>query len=328
MKTLAVLGFIVIVAFLTWLAVMVVRFIPGAFASLANLAESLNNRPVATEAIEIETDGAVFNSGDSFAIDWNTQRADGTYALSYACTEGVSLTITVETDTFSVPCGETYMLRGDIDGVDAVFASEKMRFADVPYTVSFFKDGDADPTESTGKTLTIVNPSIPQGQVAGVDTTPATPEVPVTPAPVTKPASTPTTPSYTYTYTTTYSVPKSDPKGYTELAVKYLGVGVLKGGTFVPKGELESGDQGAFQFEVKNTGTKTSTAWTYDATTTAGDEYHSTAQDPLKPNERQIITIGFGDLGNDGIRRFGASIDGGNDTSTKNNSFTWAVTID
>ncbi|MEZ4200355.1 MAG: hypothetical protein R3B69_02040 [Candidatus Paceibacterota bacterium] len=70
-------------------------------------------------------------------------------------------------------------------------------------------------------------------------------------------------------------------------------------------------DKAAFQFEVKNTGTKTSTEWTFEATLTTGKKpMNQRYKLRLKPNERAVLTVAFKNPGDDGFQTFGVEIDG------------------
>lgn len=334
MKTLAVLGFAVIIIFLVWLAIQLVSLIPGAFSSLASLAEDVNNRDKDPETIVIETEGSVSNSSESFSISWNDNKKRGHYALQYECVEGVSLDIRLPSGAVvPVSCGESYQLPSGVRDIDMAFASEKERFSEVTYSISFVPEGQHTATISTEKLLTIVNPSIPpDGLVAGEDDSDQEPENEVedkddeetsTPAP--------TTPEtrYRYVYKTTYKTPVSDPNGYTELAVTYMGVGVVNNaGQFVPKSRLDTDDFGAFQFKVKNIGTKTSGTWLFEAELPTDATYDSKIQESLKPNEEALITVVFGRGSDEGTQRFGVEINGGNDLSSANNEFTSTIRID
>ena len=151
-------------------------------------------------------------------------------------------------------------------------------------------------------------------------------ETPTTP---TKPT-TPTTPQQPtgVRYTTTYKVPVSDPNGHTDLAVKFLGVGTIDDGKFIKQDELDVDEIGAVQFEVKNIGTKTSTAWEFEMELPSGSDYSSkNKQVALKPNERSVLTILFGLPGDEGKQDFSVKVTGGGDTKTSNNSFAVKVEI-
>lgn len=342
LKTLAVLGFLLVIAFITWLAVILVQNAPTAFTNLASLAESLNEGRLAQNEIKIDTKKDVVNSDESFTISWSDLGRKGSYTFMYECSDGVSLDTRIKGETIKLNCDTLLPIPENTFSLDIQLQSEKNRFSDVIYQVAFTKDDQENVFASADQVVTVVNAGIPQGGVAGVNTSvDAESDVEVTETAMSeeaeeetpvasKPASTPTSaPVPTQTiYTTTLTIPVSDPNGYTELAIMHRGVGVLdKNDRFIAKAEIDTNDKAAFQFEVRNVGTKTSGLWHFVADLTSGEEYESKVQEPLKPNERAIITLAFRDPGKDGFREFGATIYGGNDQNPNNNSYEWGVTI-
>lgn len=343
MKTLAVFGFLLVIAFITWLAVILVQSAPGAFSNLASLAESLNEGRLAQSEIKIDTKKDVVNSDESFTITWSDLGRNGSYTFQYECVDGVSLDTRVGGETIKLKCDTELPIPKDVFSIDIQLQSEKNRFSDVVYKITFTKAGEENVFAASDQIVTVVNASIPQGGlVAGTSSeveaetdvkvtetvTENEPEETETPTKVTTPA--PTTPVPTQTiYTTTLTIPVSDPNGYTELAISHLGVGILDDDDrFIAKAEIDTDDKAAFQFVVRNTGTKTSGPWHFEADLTSGNEYESKPQAPLKPNERSIITLAFRDPGKEGFREFGATIFGGHDQNPNNNSYEWGVVIE
>ncbi|MEX0917970.1 MAG: hypothetical protein WDZ93_02345 [Candidatus Paceibacterota bacterium] len=322
-KILAIIGFVVMVLLLTWIAVQLVRVLPGAFASLASLAEDVNDARVDIP-LDVVASNNVVNSRSSVEIIWSEQNEDGTYTFTYSCVDGVTADIrTADGQIVPLACDTPYTAPKDTFKIDVLFASTNQRFADVSYRILFTpSDRDEDASE-VNKTLTIVNASIPfAGANTGEEEDDAVvatdDDTSVTPAPI----------QYRTVKTVTYSTPVSDPNGYTELRVEYLAVGTLtSGNSFTPRTTLESDDRGAFQFEVKNIGTKTSGTWRFEAKLPNGEKYESQTQGALKPQERALITIAFDGVGSEGTRQFGATITGGNDQSTANNSFSWTIEV-
>lgn len=335
MKTLAVFGFLALVIFGTWLAVNIVRLVPGTFASLASLAESVQIGRQDQNNITIESTSNVVNSGESFSIAWSDLNRSGNYTFNYECSEGVSAQIKMNGEIISVPCGTTFMLPTDTFALDAQFTSAKKRFVDIAYQIGFVKTGESDSAFNSAKTITLVNGAIPTTVVTNdpepevVPPTPVvtdpTPETPVTPTTPTTP--TPVKPT-TYTITE-WTAPVSNPNGVVDLAAKFIAVGTMSSNnTFVKKSELEIGDNNAFQFEVKNIGTKTSTTWTFEAKLPNGETFKSKVQDALKPNEYAILTLAFGaDAGKEGTEKITVEVKGGSDSKTSNNEFTTSVKV-
>ena len=261
MKTLAIVGFIAVIAFGVWLAVQVVSLVPSAFSSLASIADTVYNyHPVAEEV-------------DKTATLPDTQEED--------------TAIVLDTDNF--PGKEN----------DVITTGETTAESDAEHT------SEAETKEAEK----FVEPSV------------------VTETPATRPS----TPVYTgprFIKTVTYSVPTSDPKGHVDLATKIVAVGQLtSSGDFVKRGNIDNDARGAFQFEVKNVGTKTSDKWHFVAKLTSGKKYESKLQLPLKPQERVVFTLGYGNVGEDGINMIGATVYADDDTNKNNDSFTWAVSV-
>lgn len=324
MKVLAILGFIVLVVFIAWIAIQFIRILPSAFSSLASLADSVYNRHNEV-SFDVVADNTTVNSRESNVITWSNTGTPGTYVFMYECTEGVSLDIRTSDGAITpVTCDEAYEIGNGVSNLEVLFASERNRFVDVVYSISFTPADEDGEVRVAQKTLTIVNPRIPLTGVAVVESEPEvdTPVVTGNTLPYTG-----YEPEYRTVETVTYSTPQSDPQGYTELAVTYKAVGTLSGSTFSPKSTLSNDERGAFQFEVKNTGTKTSDTWTFTATLTSGTVYTSEVQEALKPNEYAIITVAFDGVGKAGMQEFGATIHGGNDQTTSNNSFTKTVAV-
>lgn len=341
LKILAIFGFLAVVIFGVWLAIQIVSIMPQAFSSLASIADGIYNYRETTE-LTVSTEKSVVYAGESFTITWENLSAPGTYAFSYACTEGVALDIRdAQGAIINVACDEAVILGSDVTHVDVLISSERQRFSDINYSISFTPKNGSKELVSENM-ITIVNASIPESDTVASDdsdslddtvtddmeddeedTTGAEPEV----AGETT-TNTNSTGGVEYVETVTYETPVSDPNGMTDLAVRLIAVGELDGdGDFRQRSNIDSEGRGAFQFEVKNVGTKTSDEWDFEATLTSGTKFKSDVQMPLKPQERAVFTLGYGNVGDDGISMIGVRIRGGADTNATNNEFTWAVSV-
>lgn len=325
MKTFAILGFIAVIVLSVWLAVQIVSIIPSAFSSLASIADSVSNyRP--DEKLEVATQNSVVNAGESFTITWTHMRREGTYTFSYGCVDGVSVDIrkkdgAIESLECNVPVEMT-----EATSLEIRASSEKSRFVDVPYTITFTANGSDNPI-ATQSTITVVNATIPASGLAAEDDQEEDAEV--TPS---KPTTKPSTPVYTLgkpvtIKKTVYTIPVSDPNGKIDLQVTFLGIGTITGKTFTPKSSIDVDDQGALQFEVKNIGTKTAEDWSYKAELPADITYTSGDQKALKPNERAVITLGFDGLTQDGTDIVGVEVTAKNDVKKSNNEFEKSIKI-
>jgi len=326
-KTFAIVGFTALIIFIVWFAVQLVGVLPSAFSSLASLADSVYNYDNNQE-LQVSTNNSVVNAGESFTISWTHMKGVGAYSFSYKCTEGVALDVkNTEGAIVSLNC-DTPVALAQSTSLEVLIASEKYRFVDVPYTITFAKDETDESVKSTTKTITVVNASIPATGVvvAPVVTTPQTPTTPVdnTPAPVVKPVVKPTTTTVTKVV---YGIPVSNPNGVVNLQTTYFGAGSLSGSTFVPATKIDMDLKGAIRFEVKNIGTKTATNWSYVAHLPSDITYTSPIQKELKPNERAVITLGFDGLTEDGIESVSITVSATGDVSTANNTISVKVEI-
>lgn len=329
-KTLAIIGFVAAILFAVWLAVQIVSVIPSAFSSLASIADGVYNYNEDTE-LTVATKNSVNNTGEAFTITWSDMPRPGTYAFSYACTEGTALDArNTDGDIVALAC-DTELLLGTATAIDVVVTSEKQRFIDVPYTLVYIPNDETKNDIITKSKVTIVNASIPTSSSVAAEETEtevvADTDVDTTNNEVAEPVAEVATPAPQMVEEVVYEIPTSNPVGVIDLQITFLGVGTLTDKTFTRTSVIDRDEQGAFQFEVKNVGTKTAEDWTYEAKLPSGIEYDAGEQKPLKPNEKAVITLGFEGLSQLGVERFGVSIDAQGDINPANNSFTWAVEV-
>ena len=121
-----------------------------------------------------------------------------------------------------------------------------------------------------------------------------------------------------------YLTPVSDPTGTPDLAARYIAVGQIVDGAFVLGLANKAG--GAVQFEVKNIGTKDSDTWSYSVTLPDGTTHTSGTELLLKPNERTILTLGFGASAVD-THTFAVAVTTTNDANENNNTFTHTTIV-
>jgi hypothetical protein len=347
LKTLAIGGFVGLIIIIAWLGIQLISFMPSAFTSLASLADSVYNyKPV---ELVVVNDTTVANSGEAFTISWNEPKQVGTFNFMYTCTEGVSAEVRTEGGAIAgVPCDEDYVV-GSGTSLEISFNSERNRFTEIPYTLSFMPAKSDSAAATKENKITVVNAMI-SPIVAGVATTSSTevvvtpetkpevtpePEVAVkpTPTPTPTPIPKPTVPKPTpkppvVVSTPIYGIPVSNPNGFTDIAIRSFGIGsVDKNNRFTASSVIDNDAKGAIQFEIKNIGTKTSNTFTYTATLPNGSEYTSPTQAALKPNERMIATIGFETSDMTGVKSYSVTVKVTGDKTTNNNSFTAKVSI-
>ncbi len=334
LKTLAITGFFAIIILIAWLSIQLVNVLPGAFNSLASLAEGVSQYQqsiVETEPtvpLVVTSNTTLVNTGGTVDISWNTAQANGSYVFSYECTEGVAIDLLSADGTQSIECNSQYNL-GDTDSVSLAIDSVKNRYTDVTYSVSFLETEDTEPRATGDATLTVVNSNVSNlvieteevvDEITGTnedniatntEETTQNSDTPVVSAP------TPTTPVYEQEFV--YTIPTSDPNGRTDLATRFLFTGTIENNVFTP-GVIDTDETGAIQFEVKNLGSKTSGNWTFSVSLPNGGTYESASQKPLKPNERAVLTIGFQAAGVSS-HTFEVSVATTGDTASLNNQF-------
>lgn len=335
MKSLAVIGFLAAIVLLAFLAVKAVSVLPSAFSSLASIADSVYNYD-RNPSLTVSTENSVVKSGEAFTISWNEIKRDGSYSVSFACVEGITIeTRNAAGEIVTIPCGTGYAISKDTTSLEIVVTTAAQRFTDIDYTVALTPSDPRREAITTASRITIVNASLPTtGGVIVTEPEPApAPETPATPAPTpTTPATpttpvAPTTPTYTYVEKVTYSLPVSDPKGNVDLRVTYVGVSEKAGGPFAAANTLEVGEGGSLRFIVKNIGTKTAEDWSFKAELPADIDYSSGDQKALKPNEEAVITLSFTGIERATTESVAVSVTAKGDVNTKNNNFTAAVKI-
>lgn len=333
--TAAAVGFIIIILVLSWLSIRLVNTLPTAFSSLASLAESINQKSVSlpesddvveTTSLIVTSNTTLISSGEKINLSWDIANVPGTYTFSYACLEGVVIDLVDnEAGSKNVSCDTNYNV-GDKDSLTLSVKSEKKRYENISYTISFLKTSSDTPTATGTASFTVVNSQINDAlaeedtekedgldtekpEVLGQSTTTAT-TTPVKKDPV-------------YKQEFIYAIPVSDPKGNTDLATRFLYSGNIVGNSFFT-GPIYQNKSGAIQFEVKNYGTKTSSDWTYTVSLPSGGDYTSPKQNPLKPNERAVITLGFPTT-DKSEHTFRVEIDEPTDRTTINDRFAQTV---
>lgn len=292
-KTLAIVGFLVTIGGFIYLTIMGAQRAPGGFASLANIAESINQYRSVKE-LSIATEKIVVNSSDSFQISWTDLKADGEYRFSYECVPGVRLEVRSADGTFvPMSCTDTLTLPATAHGLFLTALSDDNRFTDIPLTVAFTNTKTEQTLSHTTK-ITVVNAMIPVRETVTSTETPSAPkddepkpttETPAKEKPVV--AKKPATPVVVETPKPVAQETVSD------LSVTILGGGVLQDGVFVSTKTFGRDLNNAIRFDVKNIGTKTSGTWSFTTVLPSGEVYASPVQAPLAPQAHVVFTLGF-----------------------------------
>jgi len=328
--------FIVVIVFLVWLAVQAVGLVPNAFTSLASLANSLYQQDKDDIEIVVTNNNAIIDHNKAHTLQWNDLGLAGNYYFSYECTDGVTMQIKYPSDTVrTLACNEEIDL-GNSTKLDILVTSSQKRFTEVDYSLVFIDIAEDMFTKDAR--FTVLNPDIPtsqdfnnDGEVAGEDTSNPEEETPVeeeeeNDAPIATPNPTPQPP--VYVEVPVYEIPKSDPNGFSDLKIELVGIGYMTSqNQFVKGNTIDNDSKGAIQFKITNLGTKTSEDFTFAAALPNGQRFNSSQQDGLKPNEHSLLTLGFTNLEDTGIVRFGVALDIEDDVNTKNNAFEGSVVI-
>jgi hypothetical protein len=347
-KTLAIIGFIVALILVAWLAVQAVRLVPTAFTTLASIAHGLKQQEPTEFTIATGTN--IINAGETLTISWTKPSEKGAYVFSYKCTEGVGAEIRDSAgELSSIGCDSEISLADDTQSVAIIFSSEKSRFVDIAYTIGFTLDG-TEVAEKREGLITVVNPGISSHNV--VSNTDGTVETNTTGMPMntststdnglstpnvrastTQSAATSTQPTILYKTVPVVvtTMPVSNPNGQSDLAVTFIGVGTYNTTTknFSPQSSLKRDERAALRFEVKNIGTKTSERWSFMASLPTDPTfiYRSPVETALKPNERQVVTLQFTTTNKDTNARIAVTAMGGNDLITGNNLFLKQISV-
>lgn len=325
-KTLAIIGFIAVIVIGVWLSVQVVRIIPSAFSSLASIADSVyGNRPIDT--LTIATEKNIVNSGESFQITWTEVSREGAYGFMYQCTNGVAVDVRSGGEVTALSCDEILPLPDGVFDIDIIATSEKQRFIDLPFAISFTQVGTDSALFEKNARITLVNASIPQSADILAENEEEGEMTEEEAESETLGGQSATALAPIVTEEVVSLIPTSDPNGFVDLKMTYLGVGTLEGNIFMPAGTIDADEKGALRFEVKNIGSKISDEWTFDVLLPTGSSYTSEEQAPLKPNERATITLGF-EVSETGSKAIEGSVDSDEDTNSSNNSFEWSVSVE
>ena len=332
LKSLAIVGFFVIIGLVAWLAVQAVSYAPKAFSSLASIAEGLDQYKSALgendKDLTITSDKETVEVGKPLIVSWGKNEQPGTYAFSYDCLDGVDVEI-VETEGLRAITCDTIFDLGNTNTVTIVVDSKNKTVDTLTYSIIFTHENNPEltrsgsaqvavnsadtqkPTKDTDGTLGQNDQSDFVEDVVKTEPTATTPPTPKKPAPQ--------KPTYTYT------LPVSDPNGRVDVGTSFVNIGDIKNGAFVT-GSIHKGKDGAFQFQVKNYGTKTSAPWTYTVTLPDKDTYNSPTQAPLKPTEEAFISLGF-PTGTDSSHTFVVTVKVADDKNIANNSFKKTITF-
>lgn len=291
LKGLAVVGFIAILIFGIWGVIQVGRSLPNVFSAISAAAVSLSSIFVPAERLEISLPSANITSGEPFTLTWTHEgkRGDGTYTVSFACRDGLTMEAPSRTGVYQkVFCNTPFNLTNESSSMKLIALSSQSRYLDVPMKLTFTRLSDGKVTAETETALTVINDKI------STTVTPA-PTTPTTPTTGTGTGVRPGTPSRN-TYIVTQAGRASDPNGRPDLAVTILDTGSIDSNNVYTKaGVIKRTERGAVRFVVENLGTKTVDGWMFNAVlpTLPMHIFSSPMQPALGPGDKIEYTLGF-----------------------------------
>ena len=281
-KTLGVIAFLVIIGLIACVAILIIKYAPQGFSSLASIAQSVQE--YGTDVAKEDKAGFTLTStttsakaGDPVVLTWKKLEPAGTYSFEYTCEDGVAVDLVDSEGLRSITCETEYDL-GDTDTVTIMVDSEKETEATVDYTIAYSAKDSVDPSEFADNSLIVMNEGL---AMKDEDTE-------VEPIPKTPPLGLREEPKVIRNTTPAVTVPS----GYSDLATRFVATGKITGNSF-SSGRLNAEEDGAVQFTVTNEGTKTSGTWSYSVSLPGSGTYTSPLQAPLTPGERATISIGF-----------------------------------
>ena len=166
-KVAAIIGFTALLVLIAWLSITIVKNVPGSFASLASLAESVRSFDAQQmenasddeaftstngmrDMLVVTSDTNVIENGNDVRLSWTDASTQGSFVFSYTCTDGVAISI-VETDGVrNIDCGTNYNL-GNVNNTTLNITSEKDRFVDIAYTLGFIPSDATEPVDEPAR---------------------------------------------------------------------------------------------------------------------------------------------------------------------------------
>jgi hypothetical protein len=271
-----------------------IKLVPNAVTGVRSFFSSL----FGGGDVRLAVDKNELRSGEAFVLSWSGgTRDNGSYQLSYACTEGVRIETSVNQPFERITCDSQFYFNPINNSIELTVVSDMDRVVDIPVTLSFLEN-NADTSEVLGDIiLTVTNPNIEEAPIGTGTTTPTTTPRPIaTPTPSATPK--PTTTPKPSTIVTPRKVDRpSNPNGQTDLAVQILAVGYLnpQTNTFVQFPSATGKMRPAVKFVVINNGDKTSPRWSFTAKlpSKTNPTYTAINREALGPGDGIEYVLGF-----------------------------------
>lgn len=267
LRVIAVLGLIAVLLLGAWGIIQLAFVLPGFFS---NIGSSIG-KTSAKETLSLSVPTAVL-SERAFPVAWTHKNGSGeySYAISYACQEGVTLKAPLPTGAGQdVKCNTSFNYLNATTTTLVILTLAGDKTTPVTFTVTATKLSTGA-VAATATSTTSLNP------IAKSTTTTTTTKKPTT---TTTTKSTPTTKYVSASRTATLY-------GYSDLAVRITG----------NPGTVRNGQRVALQFTIENVGTNvTPTNWTFTASLPYNPvyTYQSGPQQALYPGDKIVYTLGY-----------------------------------
>jgi len=312
-KTLAVIGAIVLLSVGGFITITVLTKIPSVFAGITAQVVSITQRfiPAGNIVVTLSETNPVSNDLVRLSFDHQNKEEDGSYSFFYECREGVHLERPNTNEI--IFCNTPYSFVNSDDSFSFKVLSTKNEPVDVPLSVNFVKNNSTRISErgeaqisinggsSTGNIVIVGNNTGTTtgniGTGTGTGTGNTNNGVAIKPGNKTEEEI-----LFNETNGTTNGF--SNPSGLPDLKSVIIAVGEIDRQTniFTATNTIPMISRGAVKFQIENVGTKQTGSWYFNVVvpTFPSYIYHSTAQPSLFPGEKIEYVIGFDSIRNDG----------------------------
>ena len=310
-----------------------IKLVPDAFGSFGSKFSGLFTQ---STKIALSADKNPAHINEPFTLTWNgDHRSDGTYILSYTCSNNVGFTTSVNQPNEAIACGSQYYFVPQKNSIVLVPTGKDTQGADISLGLSFLQTGSTTPVDVGSLAITVVNPTASNPITNPATSTPPvvspTPIITPTQQPVvTTPSPTPVTPAPVTPAPTPKPTPGvSNPNGIADLSVRVIAVGYIDPGTgaFVESQSAAPNSRVAVKFNVMNAGTKSTGAWSFTATlpSAAHPVFYSPIERSLTPQSGSIFTLSFDYPQYQGINTISIQLDPNHSVSQSNRSNDYAT---
>lgn len=270
-----------------------IKLVPNAASTVAS---TLSSWFVPKGNVRLSPSPTELATGQEVTLTWSgAHRTDGSYAVTYSCTQGVRVETSISQPHETVPCDTPYYFTPNDNSITLSITSESNRFADIKFALSFLKNDSSQAQKLAESTVTVTNTAVADSrQLYGSATPTAT--VSVSPSPTPTAARPSPSPSRT-----PVAVVEEVPVGPADLTVYVIGAGYIDPSTskFVLSESVAPEEQAAaIKFQVANVGGQASGKWKFvaDLPSTSDPRFESTDQQSLYPGEKMEYVLSFENL--------------------------------